>query len=73
MKLCKDCRWADDQEYGAWMCRHPQAMHRAERSTVTGEMEEPSPRHCKLARCTPPCDLDGALWEPEEDNPWGFV
>jgi hypothetical protein len=76
MKLCTGCRWADDQEYGDWMCHHPQVMSPARRSPVTGEVEEPKPTPCWWARGAEECDAEGKLWEPkgaEPAKPAGFV
>jgi hypothetical protein len=32
MKLCTDCRWAEKQDDGMWMCHHPRVMFLTTRS-----------------------------------------
>jgi hypothetical protein len=72
MKLCKDCRWAN--QVGPYCeCRHPEVMLPAERSPVTGEMTEPILRECGIARISQECGPDGKMWEPKESGPKGFV
>jgi hypothetical protein len=73
MKLCKDCRYAEQSKWD-WTCLHPSAVNPAEVNPVTGEETAPYALSCEVMRnALFACGPEGKFWEPIEYTSKGFV
>jgi hypothetical protein len=72
MKICKDCRWAEDQgsrRYSFWICQHPTALWQEPPDLVTGEQPAPKQIACQTIRCLEK-NPDGEVWCGPEARYW---
>jgi hypothetical protein len=74
MKLCRDCRWAEDRcatltlhHPTDWICRHPTAQRVPPIDYVTGAPQDPRVTECLTMRQNSSlCGHEGRYWEPRE-------
>jgi hypothetical protein len=74
MKLCRDCRWAEDRgatllQHHAydWICRHPAALRMPPPDYVTGAPQDPRVTDCIGMRqdWAGACGPQGRYWEAQ--------